>query len=160
MPVEERVAYIAMNAPGQRDQILTGLRSQPFAPQLRFAPFAAFEECAGQKPREIVITVFVLAQQNQLEGPSGIVLINDSHVCADNRFDACSNCFAVELDHTEQVVLVGQCDGRHAQLGAAIHERGDAHCAVDKRILGVQMQMDEGAIAHPANLTGAKLRRC
>ena len=37
---------------------------------------------------------------------------------------------------------------------------GDTQRAVDQRILGVDVQVDETFGAHPAALTGAKLRRC
>ena len=56
----------------------------------------------------------------------------------------------IELHHREQIALVGKRDGRHArrrnrlhQAGNAFAFAGDAHHAVDQRVLGVQMQVNE-----------------
>ena len=67
----------------------------------------------------------------------------DAQVDADNRLDAGSDRLLVELDHAEQVILVSQGHGRHVVASAAFHQLRNAHGAINERVLGVQVQMDE-----------------
>ena len=51
--------------------------------------------------------------------------------------------FLVELDHREQIALIGEGHGRHAGRRDGRHQARHAHDSVDQRVLGVQPQVNE-----------------
>jgi hypothetical protein len=66
------------------------------------------------------------------------------HLAADDRLDAGRLHRVVELDRAEHVAVVGDRAGGHAELGNSLREVFRASSAVEKRIFGVEMEMDEG----------------
>ncbi len=60
-----------------------------------------------------------------------------------DRLDAGSAGRAVELDGAEEVAVIGDGHRVHAQLGHPIDQAADAVAAVEERVLGVQVQVDE-----------------
>ncbi len=93
------------------------------------------------------------------------------------RLDARTQRRLVELHHREQVVLIGDGDGRHALRGGSRDEIVHAHDAVDQRVLGVQAEVDEAvadmvrrlrtapswcrnSMESSSSATGANERRC
>ena len=55
-------------------------------------------------------------------------------------------CFGVvvELDRAEKIAVIGHGDGGHLLLDHQIHQLADFAGAVEQRVIGVAMQMDEG----------------
>ena len=49
----------------------------------------------------------------------------------------------IELDRAEQIAVIGHGDGGHLLLDGDLHELVDIAGAVEQRIVGVAMQMDE-----------------
>ncbi len=67
----------------------------------------------------------------------------DVRLQADDRLDSRGLGGLVELVRPEQVAVVGHRDGRHAHLGAALEQVGDPGGAVQHRVLGVDVEVDE-----------------
>jgi len=55
----------------------------------------------------------------------------------------------IELDGAEEVAVVGHGDSGHLLFGDDIHQLADLAGAVEKRIVGVAMQVDERFVGHP-----------
>ena len=68
----------------------------------------------------------------------------DRELDADDGLDAGRLARLVEADGAVQPLVVGDRQGRHAELGGAHDQLGDAAGAVAERERGVRMQMDEG----------------
>ena len=106
-------------------------------------------------------------------------MLEHAQVDADDRLHARGLRGLEELHHREQIALVGERDGGHLRRRDRIHQPGhafafalNAHHAVDQRVLGVQVEVNEHA-RHRLDLerisgndwrsqarrTGSKLRR-
>jgi hypothetical protein len=70
--------------------------------------------------------------------PSG-----DVDLAAENGLDPGRPCLVVELERTEEVAMVRHPDGRHADAADPLEERVELDGAVEKRVLGVEVEMDE-----------------
>ena len=57
-------------------------------------------------------------------------------------------CFGVvvELDRAEQIAVIGHGDGGHFLLDGQVHQLRNFAGAVEQRIIGVAMQMNERAM--------------
>ena len=135
---------------------------EPPAVSQRFAAPLTLGVHARQEFRQVSISSIVLAQQQQAVRTRVVVGICDADIGTNQWLDAGSHGLAIELDHAEEVVLVGQGDSRHSVATDGIHERRYPHCRVDKRVFRMHVQVNEGASAHDCNMSrrGAKLRRC
>src|SRR5262249_23414842 len=109
----------------------------------RLALGLSFEPGARDEPREVAIALDVLAQQRDARGAVLVARFANAQVDADDRLHAARDRRAVELNHREQVVLVGDADGGHARRRHRVDEFVDAHHAVDERVLSVQPKMYE-----------------
>ena len=69
-----------------------------------------------------------------------------SHVgfTPDNGFDPCFFCFAVKLDGSKHVPMIGHCYSGLAKGFNLLDERLDLIRAVEQTVLGVKMKMHEG----------------
>ena len=56
--------------------------------------------------------------------------------------------FCVEFDSAEHIAVVGDRDGVHLQLLTAIEQVAKIYCAVEQRILAVQMKMCKSFARH------------
>ena len=119
-------------------------------------------------------------RNRQFAALGALAVLAQEHVHSHERLDALGGRGLVELHQREQVALVGDRHGRHAEPHAGVDEpladeravvlllAVDAHHAVDQRIFGVHVEVDEAGHrgrgqARPGerqNCTGAKLRRC
>ncbi len=174
LAAEQGHADAAMT-PGQGDQAAAGLL-QPLPPQLRPAAPLALVVGARDEAGQIAIAGLVLHQQGDALRALAFRPFLQPDVGADHRLDAGGFGELVELDHREQVVLIGDGQGRQAQFGGAAGQRLhiaatalarrrlDPDQAVDQGKLGMQVQMDEAHAATPpairACAQGAKLMRC
>ena len=72
----------------------------------------------------------ILAKQHQARNLAGAFSGVDQHLSADNWFYARLFGRAIKLDEPEQVLLVRDGDGRHAQLPGFVDQLPDAHRAI------------------------------
>ena len=54
----------------------------------------------------------------------------------------------VELDRAEQIAVVGHGDGGHLLLCDELHQLRDLAGAVEQRVVGVAVKVDEGRVGH------------
>ncbi len=85
-------------------------------------------------------------------------MISKLQIYADNRLDALFKCLLVKLHHAKKVSVIGQRNRRHAQVGALPHQHRNPDGTVDDRVLGVQMQMNEG-LSHGVSLRSPLIDR-
>ena len=58
--------------------------------------------------------------------------------------------FVIEMLGGKQIAVIGDGHGGHAAPGRFVHQFGDVASAVEKTVIGVQMQMDEARSFHAA----------
>ena len=143
-PRQERATHVAFDGTGERDQSRGGLRVEPAAIDERHAAILALEPGARDQVGDVLVAARILAQQGEPRRHRALAARAQQHVDADDGFDAALQRLAVELHHREQIVLVGDRDRRHAELGSAFDQLRDAHHAVLQGELGVQTKVDEG----------------
>ena len=146
LPGQQGAADIAIAPAGQGNQAFGGpttVLQNPLGLDNRHATVLAFEIAAGNQPRQVQIAGPVLRQQHH--GIRRLLLVTVAHqgIDADNGLDAGAQRGAGELDHGEQVTLVGQRHRRHAILGHRRHQRLDPHQPVNQRVFGMYSQVDK-----------------
>ena len=88
------------------------------------------------------------------DGQVGVALlllqavVGDVDLAADDRLDPLLLRLAVQLDRAGERAVVGERDRRHLQLRGPRGERGDPARPVEDRVLGVDVEMDEGRLGH------------
>jgi hypothetical protein len=97
---------------------------QPVARHQDLAEAPALEVGARQQPAQVAVAGVVAAQQGQAARVARVAGLVDPQVRADQRLDAALQGAAVELDHREQVDLVGHGDRRHAELRDRLEQAG------------------------------------
>ena len=128
--VDERAADVAFLGAGQRDQALERGHRQPAALDARHAALLALEIGTGHEPREVAVTLLRLTEQRQARGRRAFTLLRYPQIDAHDRLHAAAQRLAVELDHREEIALVGDRDRRHARRRHRCDELGDPHHAV------------------------------
>ena len=128
-------------APARHREKAFGTPLQPATSQHGLSELLALEPGPGQEAHQVEIPRAGCHQQRQGVHCSRIV---DQHIAARDGLDACRGGFLVELDETEQIGEISESDGRHAEFGTTLREFLDTHQPVDKRVLGMQPQVDEG----------------
>ena len=78
----------------------------------------------------------------------GPTVVRDVDLAAEDRLHALLSSLLVQLDRARQRAVVGQRDRRHLELGRARGERRNAAGSVENRVLGVDVEMDEGRLGH------------
>ncbi len=144
LAVHERTAHVAFHRARQRDGAGDVLLVEPGPLDHRNAAALAFEIGAAHEASDVAVSQRGLAQQRDSRRLRAIARLMDQQVDADDRLHARAQRRLVELHHREQVVLIGDGDGRHALRRGGRDEIVHAHHAVDQRVLGVQAEMDEG----------------
>ena len=150
---QQRLADLAVAA-AERDQAVAGI-GQPAALDARPATRLPFAVGARYQPGQVAVAGLVLHQQGHAFGGVRVTELLQRDIGTDDRLDAGALGQLVELDHREQVVLIGDGHGWQAELGreagqglhigarALARRRLDANQAVDQREFGVQMKVDE-----------------
>ena len=77
-----------------------------------------------------------------------VPVVGDVDLAADERLDALVSGRLVEVDRAGERAVVGEPDGRHLELGGALREVRDPAGAVEDRVLGVDVEVDEGRFGH------------
>ena len=70
-------------------------------------------------------------------------LLRDVNFAADHGVDAFGLGVIVELDGAEEVAVIGHGDGGHFLLGDDFHQLRDFAGAVEQRVVGVAVKMNE-----------------
>jgi hypothetical protein len=73
----------------------------------------------------------------------------DVHLAAEDRLHLLSPRRLVELDGAEEVAVVGESHGGHPQRLRALEEGVDLDRPVEKRVLTVEVQVNERSGRHP-----------
>ena len=77
-------------------------------------------------------------------GPARGVIVDEVDLAAEDRLDAVLCARAVELHHAVHDTVVGEPERGLIELGGALSERLDPACAIEQRVLGVDVQMGAG----------------
>ena len=86
-----------------------------------------------------VVGVAVDAPLAKQAGPG-----RDVYLAADDRLDPGFLAGLVEVDRAVHDAVVGESDRGHVELGRSSHHRLDAAGAIEQRVLGVVVEVDEG----------------
>jgi hypothetical protein len=78
-------------------------------------------------------------------------VVADVDLAADDRIHAVLARLLVELHRARERAVVGEPDGRHLELRGARRKSRDAAGAVEDRVLGVDVQVDELGAQWTAN---------
>ena len=77
-----------------------------------------------------------------------VPVVGDVDLAAEHGLDAFVPGCLVEIDRAGERAVVGQRDGRHLELGSALREVRDPARAVEDRVLGVDVEVDERRFGH------------
>ena len=173
---EQRPADVAFPRAGQRDQAGRAVGVEPCPVQQRPMAPLPFEVGPRHEPGQVAVAAVVLAEQHEAARLRALALLAQQRIHAHERLDPARLRRTVELHEREEIALVGQRHGGHAEPRAGIHQAlarelavlvlaVDAHDAVHERVLGVHVQVDEAGHGgrhqrESQDCTGAKLRRC
>ena len=104
----------------------------------------------GDELDQVVIPLVGRREEDQvvrrLAGCSALrppIARSNVHLTAENRIDSPLPRLIVKDDRREHVAVLGNRERRHLELHRAVEELLDAARAVEQRVLGVQVQMDE-----------------
>ena len=155
----ERLADAAGEAAGERDQPGRVLLEQlPVDARL---VVVALEVAEARELDQVRVSGVVGGEEREVRVALllRLAVVGDVDLAADDRLDAVLLRLAVELDGAGQAAVVGEADGRHLELCGARGERRDAAGAVQDRVLGVDVQMDEGRLRHSVGQSTNPVRR-
>ena len=93
-----------------------------------------------------------------------VPVVGDVDLAAEHRLDSLVPRRLVEVDRTGERAVVGERDRRHLELGGALREVRDPAGAVEDRVLGVDVEVDERRFGHGRSIValspeGAQARR-
>ena len=75
-------------------------------------------------------------------------VVGDVDLAAEDGLDAFVPRRLVEVDRAGERAVIGERDGRHLELGGALREVRDPAGPVEDRVLGVDVEVDEGRFGH------------
>jgi hypothetical protein len=137
----------ASHTPGQGDDSLA-LPGHPLPRHARRDVARGLDLPHRHDADEVSVPLFVTSEQDQvidrdppLLAPLGRA--RDVDFAAEDGGDAALLACLVELERSEHVAVVGHGDGAHAELFRAVGELADADGAVEERVLGVDVEVDE-----------------
>jgi hypothetical protein len=113
----------------------------------------AFEEGRGNHLDEVLVAFLVLAKQDEVVvavavGAGLVSLLGNVHFATDDGLNPLGFGGVVETDGAEEVAVIGHGDGGHFLLGDDLHELIDFARAVEQRIVGVVVEVNEGSLGH------------
>ena len=140
---------------GQRDQVL-GFALKPVELDVRGLMNRRFQERARVELHQAAIAALARRKQHDARGRRRVriarirVLVAEIHreFAADDRLDAIARHLVGEFQRTEHVVGVGQRQCRLAVCLGEFAELRDLDRALQQRIGGMDMKMDESGIGH------------
>ena len=94
---------------------------------------------------DVGVPLVRLGEQRQVRVALGLraPVVGHVHLAADDRLHACIARLPVELDRASERAVVGERDGGHLEALRLLDESRDPARAVEDRVLGVDVQMDE-----------------
>jgi hypothetical protein len=137
---------IAAQTSRERDQTLGVPRQQVFIDAgLVIKPF---EVTGRDQLDQVAVAFLVLTQQHQVVVAIGVALnvvtlLRDVYFAADYGMNAVLARLIIELDRSEQVAVVGHGDRRHLLLLRDFHQLRNFAGAVEQRVIGMAMKMNE-----------------
>ena len=72
----------------------------------------------------------------------------DVGFAANDWFYAGATCFLVKFNRPKQIAVIGDRNGRHFEFSRLFHQFFHSNSAVQQRVFGVQMQMNERIAGH------------
>jgi hypothetical protein len=143
---------------GQRDQAI-GLALEPGELEMRRLVRRRFQEGTGIEPHQAAVAILAGGQEHDARtldrrraaaGARAGLLIGeiDGQGAADNRLYAGGRHLLGKLERTEHVVSVGERQSRLSIGLCQLREPRDGHRALQQRIGGVDVQMNETRISH------------
>src|SRR3989344_2145325 len=104
----------------------------------------SFDVRARQQPAELTVTFKVLTQKQQPEWLMRIGGVFEVNIGANEGFYAHRHRLTAKFYGSEEVVQVGQGNGRHPLRPGGSKQLRNANNTVGQRKLGVNPKMDEG----------------
>lgn len=103
---------------------------------------------------EVVVTLIVFGQQNQVTEPFFRLLFKTAapghiHFTPQNRLDALGYGFLIQINDTVHIAMIRNRHSRHIQLLGTLHHIGNLAQAVEQTVLSMDMQMNKRP--HPKN---------
>ena len=144
----ERLADAPGEAARERDQPARVLLEQlPVDARL---VVVALEVAEAREPDQVAVAGVVGGEERQVRVPLRLRLavVGDVDLAADQRLDAVLAGLLDELNGARERPVVGQPDRRHLELGGPGGELGDPARPVEDRVLGVDVEMNEGRLSH------------
>jgi hypothetical protein len=144
----ERLADPAGEAAGERDEPLpVTLEQLPVDARL---VVVALEVAERGELDQVAVALRRLGEQGQVRLPLllDVPVVGDVHLAADERPDALGTRRPVEVDRAGERAVVGERDRRHPELRRALRQVGDPAGAVEDRVLGVDVEVDERCFRH------------
>ena len=113
----------------------------------------AFEKRRGNQLDEVLVAFLVFAEQDEVVvavgvGPGLVALLRDVDFAADDGLDSLRFGGVVEADRAEEIAVIGHRDGGHFLLGDDVHQLVDFAGAVEKRVVGVVVKVNEWSLGH------------
>jgi hypothetical protein len=101
---------------------------------------------------QVRVTGVRLGQQRQVRVALLLraTVVGDVDLAADQRLDALLRRLPIELDRPRQRAVVGERNRRHLELRGPRREPWNPARAVEDRVLGVDVEVDEGRLRHGA----------
>ena len=115
----------------------------------------AVEMRGGEQLHQVAIAGLILRQQSEMISgvaprPGPIFVRSGRNIClaTNDRFDSRLRRFLIKFDRAKKIPVIGDRHRRHLEFRRFLHQFLHPHRAVEQRILGVQMQMNEGVAGH------------
>ena len=136
----QRLAHITQLCAGERDQaVRSGL--QPLSLDNRLAEPLALGVTQGNDFSEVEITIVVSGKQRQPERVFGFIRIFEPEIRAYDGLDTRPHGRLIETHQRAHIGLLGQADGRHAQLGNTFDQRFHPDQAIHHGVLGMDTEV-------------------
>ena len=130
------------------------MRGEQFSIDPRFV-MHSFEMCGRYQPDEISVAGLVPRQEREMISriALGIRPVLDRtrrHIRfhTNDRLDPGLGRRLVKFNRAMQIAMIGNCDRRHPHFGRLFHQLLHPHRAIEKRILGMEMEVNEGIRGH------------
>ena len=107
------------------------------------------EVSSGNQLDEILVALLVFAEQHQMIGALRaraaifVIVRRDVHFAADDGLHAVRSGLVVEICSCEKIPVIGYCDGGHSAARGFGGEFADFAGAIEKRVVRVQMKVNE-----------------
>jgi hypothetical protein len=143
---EERFVDVAAEAGREADEAFGVLLKELFIDAGLVVE--TVEVAGGDELDEIAVAVLILGEEDEVVVAAGVgfVVVDDVEFAADDRVDAFGFGGVVELDATEEIAVIGHGNGGHLLLGCDVHELLDFAGAVEERVVGMAVEVNEGYV--------------